>query len=157
MLLIELLEESGLPPKAKKSLNEWNVNRASAVICPRTRVKEIEEDQELLQHIALMTSKPAGLVARTRSRSRTELLLYVRALFDLYQCELVEAQLYVQRVFVMDQAELFWPAVPVLHQGGRFNDLSLNVSWNLQKTDHRPDETVLRVYSHMLQNSANEA
>ncbi len=113
---------------------EWEVvNRASALWTrPRTEVKD-EEYQEFYKHIAHDFENPL-----TWSHNKVEgkleytSLLYVpaRAPFDLYHREAPRGlKLYVQRVFIMDQAEQFLPLYLRFIKGVvDSNDLSLNVS-----------------------------
>ncbi|MCP1626390.1 molecular chaperone HtpG [Pseudomonas nitroreducens] len=113
---------------------EWEVvNRASALwTCPRTEVKD-EEYQEFYKHIAHDFENPL-----TWSHNKVEgkleytSLLYVpaRAPFDLYHREAPRGlKLYVQRVFIMDQADQFLPLYLRFIKGVvDSNDLSLNVS-----------------------------
>ncbi|MBD9628917.1 molecular chaperone HtpG [Pseudomonas sp. PDM19] len=113
---------------------EWEVvNRASALWTrPRTEVKD-EEYQEFYKHIAHDFENPL-----TWSHNKVEgkleytSLLYVpaRAPFDLYHREAPRGlKLYVQRVFIMDQADQFLPLYLRFIKGVvDSNDLSLNVS-----------------------------
>ncbi|AOE84739.1 molecular chaperone HtpG [Pseudomonas sp. TCU-HL1] len=113
---------------------EWEtVNRASALWTrPRTEVKD-EEYQEFYKHVAHDFENPL-----TWSHNKVEgkleynSLLYVpaRAPFDLYHRESPRGlKLYVQRVFIMDQADQFLPLYLRFIKGVvDSNDLSLNVS-----------------------------
>ncbi|MBD9500371.1 molecular chaperone HtpG [Pseudomonas sp. PDM17] len=113
---------------------EWEVvNRASALWTrPRTEVKD-DEYQEFYKHIAHDFENPL-----TWSHNKVEgkleytSLLYVpaRAPFDLYHREAPRGlKLYVQRVFIMDQADQFLPLYLRFIKGVvDSNDLSLNVS-----------------------------
>lgn len=89
------------------------VNRASALWTrPRTEVKD-EEYQEFYKHIAHDYENPLSWSHnKVEGKLEYNSLLYVpaRAPFDLYQREAPRGlKLYVQRVFVMDQAESFLP------------------------------------------------
>ena len=113
---------------------EWEtVNRASALWTrPRTEITDAEYT-EFYKHVAHDHSDPL-----TWSHNKVEgkleytSLLYVpgRAPFDLYHREAPKGlKLYVQRVFVMDQAEQFLPLYLRFIKGVvDSNDLSLNVS-----------------------------
>ena len=125
----------------KTSDIEWEVvNRASALWTrPRTDVKE-DEYKEFYKHLAHDYSDPL-----TWSHNKVEgkleytSLLYVpgRAPFDLYQRESSRGlKLYVQRVFIMDQADEFLPLYLRFIKGVvDSNDLSLNVSREILQKD----------------------
>ncbi len=113
---------------------EWEtINRASALWTrPRTEVTD-EEYQEFYKHVAHDFENPL-----TWSHNKVEgkleysSLLYVpgRAPWDLYQREAPRGlKLYVQRVFIMDQADQFLPLYLRFIKGVvDSSDLSLNVS-----------------------------
>jgi len=113
---------------------EWEVvNRASALWTrPRTEVKD-EEYQEFYKHIAHDFENPQSW-SHNKVEGKLEYtsLLYVpaRAPFDLYHREAPRGlKLYVQRVFIMDQADQFLPLYLRFIKGVvDSNDLSLNVS-----------------------------
>lgn len=113
---------------------EWEVvNRASALWTrPRTEIKD-EEYQEFYKHIAHDFENPLSW-SHNKVEGKLEYtsLLYVpgRAPFDLYHREAPRGlKLYVQRVFIMDQAEQFLPLYLRFIKGVvDSNDLSLNVS-----------------------------
>ncbi|SDU33357.1 molecular chaperone HtpG [Geopseudomonas guangdongensis] len=133
-LPIELPKEHFGEEKDKPVEVEWEtVNRASALWTrPRGEVKD-EEYQEFYKHVAHDFENPL-----TWSHNKVEgkleysSLLYVpgRAPFDLYQREAPKGlKLYVQRVFIMDQADQFLPLYLRFIKGVvDSNDLSLNVS-----------------------------
>ena len=133
-LPIELPKEFHGEEKDKPAEPEWEVvNRASALWTrPRTEIKD-EEYQEFYKHTAHDFENPL-----TWSHNKVEgkleytSLLYVpgRAPFDLYHREAPRGlKLYVQRVFIMDQAEQFLPLYLRFIKGVvDSNDLSLNVS-----------------------------
>ncbi|MHC8371109.1 molecular chaperone HtpG [Pseudomonas sp. MDT1-85] len=120
---------------------EWEtVNRASALWTrPRTEVKD-EEYQEFYKHVAHDFENPLSW-SHNKVEGKLEYtsLLYVptRAPFDLYQREAPKGlKLYVQRVFVMDQAESFLPLYLRFIKGVvDSNDLSLNVSREILQKD----------------------
>lgn len=120
---------------------EWEtVNRASALWTrPRTEVKD-EEYQEFYKHVAHDYENPLSW-SHNKVEGKLEYtsLLYVpaRAPFDLYQREAPRGlKLYVQRVFVMDQAESFLPLYMRFVKGVvDSNDLSLNVSREILQKD----------------------
>lgn len=118
----------------KEAALEWEqVNKATA-LWTRSRTDISDEDyQEFYQHI----SHDFGQ-AITWSHNRVEgsldytSLLYVpeKAPFDLWQRDMAHGlKLYVQRVFIMDEAEQFLPTYLRFIKGViDSNDLSLNVS-----------------------------
>ena len=120
---------------------EWEtVNRASALWTrSRTDVKD-EEYQEFYKHVAHDFENPLSW-SHNKVEGKLEYtsLLYVpaRAPFDLYQREAPRGlKLYVQRVFVMDQAESFLPLYMRFIKGVvDSNDLSLNVSREILQKD----------------------
>ncbi len=116
------------------------VNRASALWTrPRTEVTD-EEYQEFYKHIAHDYENPLSWSHnKVEGKLEYSSLLYVpaRAPFDLYQREAPKGlKLYVQRVFVMDQAESFLPLYLRFIKGVvDSNDLSLNVSREILQKD----------------------
>jgi len=113
---------------------EWEtVHRASALWTrPRTEVTDAEYT-EFYKHVAHDHSDPlAWSHNKVEGKLEYTSLLYVpgRAPFDLYHREAPKGlKLYVQRVFVMDQAEQFLPLYLRFIKGVvDSNDLSLNVS-----------------------------
>jgi len=120
---------------------EWEtVNRASALWTrPRTEVKD-EEYQEFYKHVAHDFENPlAWSHNKVEGKLEYTSLLYVpgRAPFDLYQREAPKGlKLYVQRVFIMDQADEFLPLYLRFIKGVLdSNDLSLNVSREILQKD----------------------
>ncbi|TQM17752.1 molecular chaperone HtpG [Pseudoxanthomonas sp. 3HH-4] len=113
---------------------EWEaVNKASALWTrPKSEIKD-EEYTEFYKHIAHDFTDP---VAWSHNKVEGKLeytsLLYVpgRAPFDLYHRDGAKGlKLYVQRVFIMDQAEQFLPLYLRFLRGVvDSSDLSLNVS-----------------------------
>lgn len=120
---------------------EWEtVNRASALWTrSRTEVKD-EEYQEFYKHVAHDFENPLSW-SHNKVEGKLEYtsLLYVpgRAPFDLYQREAPKGlKLYVQRVFIMDQADEFLPLYLRFIKGVvDSNDLSLNVSREILQKD----------------------
>ncbi|MDG9927311.1 MULTISPECIES: molecular chaperone HtpG [unclassified Pseudomonas] len=129
-------EEAGKPAEP-----EWEtVNRASALWTrSRTEVKD-EEYQEFYKHVAHDFENPLSW-SHNKVEGKLEYtsLLYVpgRAPFDLYQREAPKGlKLYVQRVFIMDQADEFLPLYLRFIKGVvDSNDLSLNVSREILQKD----------------------
>lgn len=140
-LPIELPKEATDEESPAGAEPEWEVvNRASALWTrPRTEIKE-EEYQEFYKHVSHDFENPL-----TWSHNKVEgkleytSLLYVptRAPFDLYQREAPRGlKLYVQRVFIMDQADEFLPLYLRFIKGVvDSNDLSLNVSREILQKD----------------------
>lgn len=113
---------------------EWEtVNRASALWTrPRTEISDAEY-QEFYKHAAHDHQDPlAWSHNKVEGKLEYTSLLYVpgHAPFDLYHRDAPKGlKLYVQRVFVMDQAEQFLPLYLRFIKGVvDSNDLSLNVS-----------------------------
>lgn len=140
-LPIELPKEVAAAEGEEQPAVEWEtVNRASALWTrPRTEVKD-EEYQEFYKHVAHDFENPLSW-SHNKVEGKLEYtsLLYVptRAPFDLYQREAPKGlKLYVQRVFVMDQAESFLPLYLRFIKGVvDSNDLSLNVSREILQKD----------------------
>jgi molecular chaperone HtpG len=140
-LPIELPKEFSGEEKDKPAEPEWEtVNRASALWTrPRTEIKD-EEYQEFYKHIGHDFENPLSWSHnKVEGKLEYSSLLYVpaRAPFDLYQREAPRGlKLYVQRVFVMDQAESFLPLYLRFIKGVvDSNDLSLNVSREILQKD----------------------
>lgn len=140
-LPIELPKEVAAAEGEEKPAVEWEtVNRASALWTrPRTEIKD-EEYQEFYKHIAHDFENPLSWSHnKVEGKLEYSSLLYVpsRAPFDLYQREAPKGlKLYVQRVFVMDQAESFLPLYLRFIKGVvDSNDLSLNVSREILQKD----------------------
>ncbi|RAI71120.1 molecular chaperone HtpG [Pseudomonas fluorescens] len=140
-LPIELPKEVATAEGEEKPAVEWEtVNRASALWTrPRTEIKD-EEYQEFYKHIAHDFENPLSWSHnKVEGKLEYSSLLYVpsRAPFDLYQREAPKGlKLYVQRVFVMDQAESFLPLYLRFIKGVvDSNDLSLNVSREILQKD----------------------
>lgn len=140
-LPIELPKEQAAAEGEEQPAQEWEVvNRASALWTrPRTEVKD-EEYQEFYKHIAHDYENPLSWTHnKVEGKLEYTSLLYVpaRAPFDLYQREAPKGlKLYVQRVFVMDQAESFLPLYLRFIKGVvDSNDLSLNVSREILQKD----------------------
>ncbi|MDB6145685.1 MAG: htpG, partial [Pseudomonas sp.] len=140
-LPIELPKEQAAAEGEAASEQEWEtVNRASALWTrPRTEIKD-EEYQEFYKHVGHDFENPLSWSHnKVEGKLEYNSLLYVpaRAPFDLYQREAPRGlKLYVQRVFVMDQAESFLPLYLRFIKGVvDSNDLSLNVSREILQKD----------------------
>ncbi|MEE3168605.1 MAG: molecular chaperone HtpG, partial [Pseudomonadota bacterium] len=136
---VEMRKEAEGENEEKKDEFE-TVNDATALwTLPRTEIKD-EEYKEFYKHIAHDFEDPL-----TWSHNKVEgkldytSLLYIpaRAPFDLYNREAPRGlKLYVQRVFIMDDAEQFLPLYLRFAKGViDSNDLSLNVSREILQND----------------------
>ena len=133
-------EEQDKPADVKVE-SEWEtVNRASALWTrPRAEIKD-EEYQEFYKHVAHDFDNPLSW-SHNKVEGKLEYtsLLYVpgRAPFDLYQRDASKGlKLYVQRVFIMDQADEFLPLYLRFIKGVvDSNDLSLNISREILQKD----------------------
>ncbi len=129
----------------KKKEIEWEtVNTAKALWSrPRTEVSE-EEYKEFYKHISHDFADPLKW-SHNKVEGKLEYtsLLYVptKAPFDLYNREMQKGlKLYVQRVYIMDQAEEFLPMYLRFIKGVvDSNDLSLNVSREILQKDPQVD------------------
>ncbi len=129
--------------KSETDTLEWEtVNEAKALwTLPRTDIKD-EDYKEFYKHVSHDFSDPL-----TWSHNRVEgkleytSLLYIpaRAPFDLWNREAPRGlKLYVQRVFIMDDAEQFLPLYLRFVKGViDSNDLPLNVSREILQSDSR--------------------
>ncbi len=133
-LPIEMLKEHYGEEQDKPEQPEWEaVNRASALWTrPKSEIKD-EEYQEFYKHVAHDATNPlAWSHNKVEGKLEYTSLLYVpaRAPFDLYQRDAAKGlKLYVQRVFIMDQADQFLPLYLRFIKGVVDSaDLSLNVS-----------------------------
>ncbi|MFT4248502.1 MAG: molecular chaperone HtpG [Pseudomonas sp.] len=133
-LPIEMLKEHYGEDKDKPEQPEWEaVNKASALWTrPKSEIKD-EEYQEFYKHLAHDATNPlAWSHNKVEGKLDYTSLLYLpaRAPFDLYHRDAAKGlKLYVQRVFIMDQAEQFLPLYLRFVKGVVDSaDLSLNVS-----------------------------
>lgn len=141
-LPVEMYKEQ--PPAeegAEEPAAEWEtVNHATALWTrPRTEVKD-EEYQEFYKHVS-HDFKDAMTWSHNKVEGKLEYtsLLYVpsQAPYDLWNREGARGlKLYVQRVFIMDDAEQFLPLYLRFIKGVvDSNDLSLNVSREILQKD----------------------
>jgi len=134
-LPVELLKEQAASEEAQTPAEpEWEtVNRASALWTrPKSEVKD-EEYQEFYKHISHDFSDPlAWSHNKVEGKLEYTSLLYApsRAPFDLYHRDAAKGlKLYVQRVYIMDQADQFLPLYLRFIKGVvDSSDLPLNVS-----------------------------
>ncbi|WP_305804590.1 molecular chaperone HtpG [Stenotrophomonas sp. YIM B06876] len=133
-LPIEMRKEHYGEEKDADATPEWEtVNRANALWTrPKSELKD-ENYQEFYKHTAHDPQNPlAWSHNKVEGKLEYTSLLYVpgRAPFDLYHRDAPKGlKLYVQRVFIMDQAEQFLPLYLRFIKGVvDSNDLPLNVS-----------------------------
>lgn len=140
-LPIELPKENFGNKEDSPATTEWEtVNRASALWTrPRSEIKD-NEYREFYKHVAHDFEDPLGW-SHNKVEGKLEYtsLLYVpsHAPFDLYHRDAPKGlKLYVQRVFIMDQADEFLPLYLRFIKGVvDSNDLSLNVSREILQRD----------------------
>ncbi len=131
-------------PEEGEEAKDETVNDATALwTLPRTEIKD-EEYKEFYKHIAHDFEDPL-----TWSHNKVEgkldytSLLYIpaRAPFDMYNRDAPRGlKLYVQRVFIMDDAEQFLPLYLRFAKGVvDSNDLSLNISREILQNDATVD------------------
>jgi len=145
VLMPKLSEKDDEKGEASDKKTEYEaVNDAKALWTrPRTEVKA-EEYEEFYKHISHDYEKPLGW-SHNKVEGKLEYtsLLYVptRAPFDLWNRDGVRGlKLYVQRVFIMDQAEQFLPLYLRFIKGVvDSNDISLNVSREILQKDPAVD------------------
>ncbi len=144
-LPIQMLEESlEADDEEKKEPKFETVNKATALWARSRTEVEDSEYTEFYHHLSHDFSDPL-----TWSHNKVEgkleytSLLYIpaKAPFDLYHREMQRGlKLYVQRVFIMDEAEQFLPSYLRFVKGVvDSNDLSLNVSREILQQDPQVD------------------
>jgi molecular chaperone HtpG len=140
-LPVMMLKQDMSDDKGKKKTKEYEaVNAAQALWTrPRTEVKD-EEYQEFYKHIShdFGNSLVWGHNKVEGKHEYTSLLyLPAKAPFDLWTRDSTRGlKLYVQRVFIMDEAEQFLPLYLRFIKGViDSNDLSLNVSREILQKD----------------------
>ena len=137
-------ESAGSRDDAKEETGYESVNSAKALWTrPRTEITD-EEYVEFYKHVAHDFQDPLSWSHnRVEGKLDYTSLVYVpsRAPFDLWQREAPRGlKLYVQRVFIMDEAEQFLPLYLRFIKGVvDSNDLSLNVSRELLQKDPNID------------------
>ncbi|MBQ0831054.1 molecular chaperone HtpG [Marinobacter sp.] len=132
------------PTEEGEESKDETVNDATALwTLPRTEIKD-EEYKEFYKHIAHDFEDPL-IWSHNKVEGKLEYtsLLYIpaRAPFDMYQRDAPRGlKLYVQRVFIMDDAEQFLPLYLRFAKGVvDSNDLSLNVSREILQKDATVD------------------
>ncbi|MDG2089793.1 MAG: molecular chaperone HtpG [Gammaproteobacteria bacterium] len=136
----ENIGEEGDKKKKKKEKEFEVVNSAKALWArPRTELKE-EEYQEFYKHVSHDFEDPMQW-SHNKVEGKLEYtsLLYLpaKAPFDLWNRDSAKGlKLYVQRVFIMDEAEQFLPLYLRFIKGiVDSNDISLNVSREILQKD----------------------
>ena len=137
----EFDDEGNPKPVDENAPVEWeSVNNATALWArPRTEVKE-DEYKEFYKHVSHDFEDPLSW-SHNKVEGKLEYtsLLYVpgRAPFDLWNRDGARGlKLYIQRVFIMDDAEQFLPLYLRFIKGVvDSNDLSLNVSREILQKD----------------------
>ena len=128
---------------AEKAVPEWEVVNSAKALWTRTRTDVSDaEYQEFYKHISHDFQDPlAWSHNRVEGKLEYTSLLYVprSAPFDLWNRESPRGlKLYVQRVFIMDEAEQFLPLYLRFIKGViDSNDLPLNVSREILQEDER--------------------
>ncbi|MCF7982565.1 MAG: molecular chaperone HtpG [Pseudomonadales bacterium] len=149
---VEMLKEN-YPPVDDEEKQETeekapefeSVNSATALwMCPRNELKD-EEYKEFYKHVSHDFEDPLSW-SHNKVEGKLEYtsLLYIpkRAPFDLWNRDAPRGlKLYVQRVFIMDDAEQFLPLYLRFVKGiVDSNDLSLNVSREILQKDPQIDK-----------------
>ena len=141
-LPIELPKEvSDEKDEDKKTDVEWGVVNSASALWTRPRTEVTDEDyQEFYKRISHDFENPlAWSHNKVEGKLEYTSLLYIpaRAPFDLYQRDMNRGlKLYVNRVFIMDQADEFLPLYLRFVKGiVDSNDLSLNVSREILQKD----------------------
>lgn len=130
-------EDNGDQPKEI----EWEVVNSASALWTRPRTEVTDEDyQEFYKHLSHDFENPlAWSHNKVEGKLEYTSLLYIpsRAPFDLYQRDMNHGlKLYVNRVFIMDQADEFLPLYLRFVKGiVDSNDLSLNVSREILQKD----------------------
>ncbi|HNN87605.1 MAG TPA: molecular chaperone HtpG, partial [Pseudomonadales bacterium] len=125
----------------EQEIGEWeNVNSATALWTRSKNDITDEEYQSFYQHVSHDYAEPlAWSHNKVEGKLEYTSLLYIptEAPFDLYQRDAVRGlKLYVQRTYIMDDAEQFLPLYLRFVKGVvDSNDLSLNVSREILQQD----------------------
>lgn len=150
----------------KQEPEDETVNRATALWTRSRSEITNEEYEEFYKHVSHDFEKPLSWSHnRVEGKLDYTSLLYVpaRAPFDLYQRDSSKGlKLYVQRTFIMDQAEQFLPMYLRFIKGVvDSNDLSLNVSREILQKDPNVDSMksalTKRALDMLIKIAANDA
>ncbi len=155
--------------KAEDAAPEFEAINDATALWTRSRSEVSDEEyQEFYKHISHDFSEPLSWSHnRVEGKLDYTSLLYIpsKAPFDMYNREASKGlKLYVQRTFIMDDAEQFMPTYLRFIKGVvDSNDLSLNVSREILQNDPNIDsmrsaltKRVLDVLSKMAKNKAEE-
>ena len=138
-------DEESDEEKEKEKAPEWETVNTAKALWTRSR-SEISDDEykEFYKHISHDHAEPLKWSHnRVEGKLEYNSLLYIpaKAPFDLYNRDMQKGlKLYVQRVFIMDQADEFLPMYLRFIKGViDSNDLSLNVSREILQKDPAVD------------------
>lgn len=141
MLKEEMPAAEGEEEKQEEKAPEWEtVNTAKALwTCSRSEISD-DEYKEFFKHISHDFTDPLKWSHnRVEGKLEYNSLLFIpaKAPFDLYNRDMQKGlKLYVQRVYIMDQADEFLPMYLRFIKGVvDSNDLSLNVSREILQKD----------------------
>ncbi|WBA83877.1 molecular chaperone HtpG [Endozoicomonas sp. GU-1] len=138
-------EEENEEEKDKDKAPEWETVNTAKALWTRSRSDISDEEyKEFYKHISHDHTDPLKWSHnRVEGKLEYNSLLYIpaKAPFDLYNRDMQKGlKLYVQRVFIMDQAEEFLPMYLRFIKGVvDSNDLSLNVSREILQKDPAVD------------------
>ena len=136
-----VVEEEGEEEKTAPATVEWETVNTAKALWTRSRSDVSDEEyKEFYKHVSHDHTDPLKW-SHNRVEGKLEYtsLLYVpsKAPFDLYNRDMLHGlKLYVQRVYIMDQADEFLPMYLRFIKGVvDSNDLSLNVSREILQKD----------------------
>lgn len=139
------VEEEGEEEKTAPATVEWETVNTAKALWTRSRSDVSDEEyKEFYKHVSHDHTDPLKW-SHNRVEGKLEYtsLLYVpsKAPFDLYNRDMLHGlKLYVQRVYIMDQADEFLPMYLRFIKGVvDSNDLSLNVSREILQKDPAVD------------------
>lgn len=140
-----VVEEEGEEEKTAPATVEWETVNTAKALWTRSRSDVSDEEyKEFYKHVSHDHTDPLKW-SHNRVEGKLEYtsLLYVpsKAPFDLYNRDMLHGlKLYVQRVYIMDQADEFLPMYLRFIKGVvDSNDLSLNVSREILQKDPAVD------------------
>ena len=141
----EFDEEGNPKESAEKSVPEWEAVNSAKALWTRSRSEVSDEEyKEFYKHVSHDTAEPLKW-SHNKVEGKLEYtsLLYIpaKAPYDLWNRDMQRGlKLYVQRVFIMDEAEAFLPPYMRFVKGVvDSNDLSLNVSREILQNDSAVD------------------
>ncbi|TPE52315.1 molecular chaperone HtpG [Maribrevibacterium harenarium] len=139
-------DEEGNPKESEeKSAPEWEAVNSAKALWTRSRSEVSDEEyKEFYKHVSHDMAEPLKW-SHNKVEGKLEYtsLLYIpsKAPYDLWNRDMQRGlKLYVQRVFIMDEAEAFLPPYMRFVKGVvDSNDLSLNVSREILQNDSAVD------------------